>query len=405
MKRGYLLFFCVVFLCPFFLEFSVNPQITDTEKQYRFDKELKSILAKLIHLEKDTFNMGQFRSTDIQLTASDSTLFMQAIPRRAIVDSFYISATEVTNGEWRKFYADKVSELGKEMGKRKFYPDTSLWIKEFPYTYMESQAKNYFSKPAYDDYPVVGITWDQAKAYCRWKSKNLQTILEKIGIKSSIEFRLPTEAEWEYAAIKNEDQHNFGGQRQLRLDRRNKMAQLNDHSNIGQLYDINKVLLKQYADDGCLYTCKVGTYPANYSGLFNMTGNVSEWTSTEGYVWANGFKNRKSKSLTSLIEIENELEHLHEETGVEKPYIDLSMARLTQAKKIFQTKNIKICKGGSWAHGLVYSLPGSRQGIGKEKASTKIGFRIAISNLDQELLKYLPKKNWEPTKVKIDGRR
>ena len=385
-------------LSPLFLKFSLDRPRPDVEDQIFSNKALKTLMSKLIYMEGGTFTMGAIQSHESRMTTSDSTLFSFNTPRRAVVDPFYINATEVTNEEWRKFYTEKVIELGKERATRKFYPDTSLWIKEFPYTYIEPMAKNYFSHPAFNDYPVVGITWDQANAYCSWKSQKLQTLLDKIGIKSTVEFRLPSEAEWEFAAITNKDEKKHKNQADYTSARRSRMAQLNDLQNIGQIHDINKVVLKQYADDGCLYTCKVATYPPNNCGLYNMAGNVSEWTIDQGIVWSFGSKNRRSKKLASKAEIETELEYLAQADIDALGNPMLYIENLTHDKDIFNSDNIKICKGGSWANGLIYALPGSRQGIGKEKASTKIGFRIVISDLDQEVIKYLPKKNWTPKK-------
>ena len=50
------------------------------------------------------------------------------------------------------------------------YPDTLVWIRDFSYSYNEPLAKRYYAHPAYGNYPVVGVTWKQAVAFCHWRT-------------------------------------------------------------------------------------------------------------------------------------------------------------------------------------------------------------------------------------------
>ncbi len=146
------------------------------------------------------------------------------------------------------------------------YPDTTCWVNDFTNAENERYLKLYFSNPMYDDYPVVGVTWEQANAFCNWRTDYLLRGLG--GAARQIQrYRLPTEIEWEFAArgkegnpfpweakeVKSEDGCYFAN---FKPDRGN------------------------YTQDGNLITSKVGTYSANSNGLFDMAGNVAEWTST-----------------------------------------------------------------------------------------------------------------------------
>ena len=89
------------------------------------------------------------------------------------------------------------------------YPDTLCWIRDFAYAYNEPMTKRYFSHPAYGNYPVVGVNWHQAVAFCEWRTQYLNSYLESKGIATESGFRLPTESEWEYAARGGRSQSMF----------------------------------------------------------------------------------------------------------------------------------------------------------------------------------------------------
>ena len=149
------------------------------------------------------------------------------------------------------------------------YPDTLVWIADFTYSFNEPMTENYFSHPAYDHYPVVGVNWNQARAFSVWRTQLLNNALAKRkgGVMLS-EFRLPTEAEWEWAA-RGGNQLNpypWGGP-----STRNAK---------GCFLANFKPLRGNYIADGGLRTVIVGHYPPNGFNLYDMAGNVSEWTSS-----------------------------------------------------------------------------------------------------------------------------
>ncbi len=146
------------------------------------------------------------------------------------------------------------------------YPDTTCWVNDFHNSENETYLRNYFSNPAYNDYPVVGVTWEQANAFCAWRTEYL---LKGLGAEARYvqRYRLPTEAEWEYAA-RGKDGNEFPWE--------NKDVKNGD----GCFYANFKPDRGNYTEDGNLITSKVGAYASNTNGLYDMAGNVAEWTST-----------------------------------------------------------------------------------------------------------------------------
>jgi formylglycine-generating enzyme len=146
------------------------------------------------------------------------------------------------------------------------YPDTLCWIRDFTYSFNDPQASLYFWHPSFDEYPVVGVNWSQATAFSVWRTDYLNAALRKDGIPDVSKYRLPLETEWEYAARGGLElsMYPWGGP----YTRNYKGCFLANF----------KPLRGNYIDDGNVYTSKVGAYEANEYGLYDMSGNVAEWT-------------------------------------------------------------------------------------------------------------------------------
>ncbi|MDR0419675.1 MAG: SUMF1/EgtB/PvdO family nonheme iron enzyme, partial [Prevotellaceae bacterium] len=148
------------------------------------------------------------------------------------------------------------------------YPDTMVWLRDFDYSYNDPFAFRYFAHPAYDDYPVVGVTWKQATAFCDWRTRIMVDYNEKNKRFSPHIYRLPTEAEWEYAARGGLQQQKYpwGGPYTY-----NKQG----------CYLANFLPQREkHGIDGGIRTLPVGSYQANDFGLYDMAGNAAEWTSS-----------------------------------------------------------------------------------------------------------------------------
>ena len=203
-----------------------------------------------------------------------------------VMDSLYISREEAVDGVRTfntKFLNYKYSWFDRDNAARKggdrkdfvqtevlnIYPDTTVWVKDFNYSYNDPMHQDYFYHPAYQDYPVVGVNWYQAKAFCNWRTKNKSdNMRNKKNAIANSSFRLPTEAEWEYAARGGLEfsKYPWGGP--------------NITSDRGCFLANFKPVRGNYAVDGALYTVEVQSFNANDYGLYNMSGNVSEWTNS-----------------------------------------------------------------------------------------------------------------------------
>jgi sulfatase modifying factor 1 len=148
------------------------------------------------------------------------------------------------------------------------YPDTLVWLNDFSYAANEPLVEGYFSHPAYRNYPVVGVTWRQARAFSVWRTRLNNGYKHSRGQADILPFELPNDAEFEYAARGGRigTDYPWGGPYI-------KNAK-------GCLLANFKPGRGNYIDDGAAYTVNVKSYFPNDFGLYNMAGNVAEWTAS-----------------------------------------------------------------------------------------------------------------------------
>ena len=194
--------------------------------------------------------------TFIILEEGENDGFTNEIKQKVVINDDYIHSV---------YPHTKRSNFIKEVPVP-IYPDTTVWIRDFKYSYNEPMHNDYFWHDAYTEYPVVGVTWHQAKAFCDWRTKT-KNDYQKTKKKLSFvpEFRLPTEAEWEFAARGGlqSAMYPWGGP-YTKNDRGCFMANF-------------KPMRGDYAVDQALYTVEANAYDPNGYNLYNMAGNVSEW--------------------------------------------------------------------------------------------------------------------------------
>lgn len=246
--------------------------------------------------------------------------------------------------QWQKNRADY---LRKE--DTRIYPDTLAFVRDFVYSYNEPMTRLYFWHPKYDNYPVVGVNWKQAKAFCHWRTQHLHSYYREFGDPVTDIFRLPTESEWEYAARGGRDgnMYPWGGP----YVRNTKGCFLANF----------KPGRGNYIDDGGFYPVKVNAYFPNDYGLYCMAGNVAEWT-------LNAYNEQHNMSADDMNP------DYQYEAKEDDPY---------QMKR-------KVIRGGSWKDIAFYIQNGTRAAYEfQDSAKSFVGFRcvttyIGRSNKDKE---------------------
>ncbi|MBP9215353.1 MAG: SUMF1/EgtB/PvdO family nonheme iron enzyme [Chitinophagaceae bacterium] len=219
----------------------------------------------------------------------------------------------------------------------KIYPDTLVWMRDFSYSYNDPMAKRYFSHPSFGNYPVVGISWKQAVAFCHWRTHYQNSYLEKKKRAVESDFRLPSEAEWEYAA---------------RGGRTNSMYPWGNYylrNKKGCLLANFKPGRGNYPEDGGFYTVRADAYWPNDYGLYNMSGNVAEWT--ESYFYEGAY---------------NMVHDMNPDIRYDAK--DQDPPRMKR----------KVVRGGSWKDVGYYLQTGTRSYEYQDTAKSYIGFRCVI---------------------------
>jgi len=247
----------------------IEPNVINWEEKIDPDEETtKTIIEEMFYLPEERFN-GKKQVDVRKLNYSYFWVdYLQAATSRYVYD--YVNNTgkyegQVTNLDGtRTDVKDRSSFIKHNIIN--VYPDTLCWVRDFTYSFNDPQASLYFWHPSFDNYPVVGVSWVQATAFSNWRTNYMNTALRKKGIADVQDYLLPTEAEWEYAARGGLDLSRYPwGSPYIRNYK-------------GCFYANFKPLRGNYIDDGNVYTGKVGSYEPNEYGLYDMSGNVAEWT-------------------------------------------------------------------------------------------------------------------------------
>lgn len=250
--------------------------------------------------------------------------------------------------DWQAAARDRGASNRNTFIKKKkvnIYPDTLAFVRDFSYSYNEPMARNYFWHPAYDDYPVVGVDWHMANAFAYYRTLLWNEYQQERGDGvNSEDFRLPTEHEWEYAARGGRDNapYPWGGP----YIRNSK----------GCLLANFKPGRGNYPEDGGLYTVKADAYYPNDYGLYNMSGNVAEWTSSAYYDNAYSFQHDLNPDI-----------------------------RYDAKDDDPESWKRKVIRGGSWKDISYFLQTGTRAWEYQDTTKSYVGFRCALTFLGRSL--------------------
>jgi gliding motility-associated lipoprotein GldJ len=418
----------------------------------------------LVLIEGGTFTMGQVEQ--------DVTYDFNNIPRRVTVSSFYMDETEVSNIDYREylFWSRRVFGESYPEVYLNALPDTLVWREELAFN--EPFVETYFRHPSYDLYPVVGVNWLQANEYCKWRTDrvNEMLLIEKgilentpdqkdennfntesylagqyegtvrknmksyvpgtedrpVRLEDGIllpEYRLPTEAEWEYAALAL--QGNQASEKdELITDRRiypwngkTVRYQRRDKAQGTILANFKRgkgdyMGMAGKLNDNAHIPSEVGTYLPNDFGLYNMAGNVSEWTldlyrpltsitlQDEDNHDLNPYRGNKFRtkildedgkpiekdSLGRIryryVEDDEAQDRENYKRGLVYDYLDgdqESRALYDYGNHTLVSNKSRVIKGGSWADRAYWMSPGARRFKEEDKSDRYIGFRCAMT--------------------------
>lgn len=310
----------------------IEPAILNKKAKIRWDdQEYREALEDLYIAEKDRF----YRRRTIDPAKLNYEYFWIDYRESATKES----ATTVKQEHKGTMFANRPKGLNNRSSLIKkevvnVYPDTLCWVHDYTYSMNEDFTRSYFTSPAYDNYPVVGISWVQAKAFCVWRSNYLNQYLESVDYTQMNDFRLPTEAEWEFAARGGMagESYPWGGP----YVRNPNGCFLANYEPLRGAYD----------DDGGVKTLMVGHYAPNDYGLYDMAGNVAEWCldsyNESTYIFANALS----------------------------PHYDYNAAESDPS-----SMKLKVIRGGSWKDQKYFIQVQTRDFEFQDTAKSYIGFR------------------------------
>lgn len=313
----------------------IDPPFLNWDKEIEWNgEEEKELLEELFLPEHERF----FRKKEIDSRKLIYEYFWIDLQKAALKKNRYDYKT--------KTYGGGITDRQAFVKKHTIhvYPDTLCWIHDFTYSYNEPLTKMYFWHPAYDNYPVVGVNWLQARAFSIWRTQYLNNFMASRGMSNYTDFRLPTESEWEWAARGGLDLNPYpwGGP-------------YTRHQN-GCFLANFKPLRGNYIDDGGFHTVVVAHYDPNNFGLYDMAGNVAEWT-------GNAYDE-------SAYNFGHDMNMDYKYEANENDPVPLKR---------------KVVRGGSWKDVAYYIQTSTRDYEYQDTAKSYIGFRNVQTYMGREL--------------------
>lgn len=442
----------------------------------------------LVLIEGGTFTMGQ--------TQEDVMSDWNAVPRRVTVSSFYMDETEVSNLD----YLEYIYWLNRVFGEsypevvKKSLPDTLVWLDDLVYN--DPFVNTYFRFPSYKNYPVVGVSWTQANAYAKWRTDRVNEMMliekgilnpnpdqkdnnnfttdaylagqyeanvrrdlkdlgtgesRKVRFEDGIllpDYRLPTEAEWEYAALglrgkqASEEDELYTDRRLFPWDGNTTRYEVRDKNQGAILANFKRgkgdyMGIAGKLNDNAHIPAEVRSFLPNDFGLYNMAGNVNEWvldvyrplTSLSLRDADNHDLNPYRGDGFRTIETDQDGKPVEKDSIGRLRYRKLTPEELANRSNVRQSElnnyddgdstsavvydsehtlisdRSRVYKGGSWADRTYWLSPGTRRFKDQDDTDRTIGFRCAMTRLGSPVGNSLPSGNQFKTKGKKVDRR
>jgi len=316
----------------------LDPPVINWDERIRWnDEEEREALADMYLPENERFySRKEFDSRKLKFEYYWIDLHAAANKSGRDLDLSYTNRKGQNNAI--RGHVDRSQFIVKEVIN--VYPDTLVWIHDFTYSFNEPMTNAYFWHPAFDEYPLVGVTWTQAKAFNVWRTQLMNTWLSSNGESFVQHFRLPSEAEWEFAARGGLDLNPYpwGGPYVRNI--------------LGCPLANYKPLRGDYVEDNGFHTVPAASYEPNDYGLYCMAGNVAEWTNTA--------------YDESVYDFAHDLnpEYTYDALANEPPALKR-----------------KVIRGGSWKDIGYYIQTGTRTYEYQDTAKAYIGFRSVMTYL------------------------
>lgn len=409
----------------------------------------------LVFIQGGTFSMGQ--------NEQDVRFDNNAYVRRVSVPSFYMDETEVTNIDYREYcywllrvFVDYPEVYAQAL------PDTNSWRDKLAYN--EPMVRYYFRHPNYDMYPVVGVDWLQASSYAAWRTDRVNEMImirekflkpnpdqinednfnteaylagqyeglikkqvksfkttskeRKVRLEDGVmlpDYRLPTEAEWEYAAlaqigdalfenVNTRRMYPWAGHSMRKLDTKHRgKILINMKRDGGDMMGTASEL-----NDAAFWTTKVRSYWPNDYGLYEMAGNVSEWVMDiyRPLTFEDVTDNSSFRGNTFLVPDKDEDGYLKEKDSLGRIiYREVTLDENIDRRNYRKADNIgyldelnyennaqmysygvaslvnnkaRVYKGGSFEDVAYWQNPGVRRYLDEQQATRNLGFRCAM---------------------------
>ena len=338
----------------------------------------------LVFIEGGTFHMGG--------TEKDLDYEQNARVRQVTVASFYMDETEVPNVEYKQFLFYVQKDSGDQKAQL-LYPDTNVWFREMAYN--DPYVRYYFQHEGYHMYPVVGVNWHQAREFAAWRTAIVNKQLLERDPEAILypDYRLPTEAEWEYAARAGYEQELYPWEGRSLRDMKGRFR-VNFKRGRGDYAGRSKKggsLLYEGLNDAYMIPAPVKAFYPNDFGLYNMAGNVAEWTEDTyrvlTYEDAEDFNPHRRRGRVEKDPLQDDDTYypktslLYSPKAAAVPQGDQQQDQQPAAGGTWPDLGpdaAKVYRGGSWADIAYYVTCGARRYLHADSSSATVGFRCAM---------------------------